>query len=60
MKSYQQFKENALQNPIGDIQKYITGLKNRLILIRPEEVDLIKDQLADLRHILDEVLRDHP
>ena len=57
MKTYQQYLlEGAFSNPMENVESYIIGLKNRLILMRPDEVELHRERLAELKQVLDRVL----
>lgn len=56
MITFKQYKENAFQNPAADIDQYIIGLKNRLILLKPEEVEIHREKLLALKETLNRIL----
>jgi hypothetical protein len=59
MKTFNQYlTENTwFGNPNDDVSKYVTGLKNRLSLLRPEEIDNIRKDLEELDDIIQNVLK---
>ena len=48
--------ENGLNRPMDDIQRYITGIENRIMLMQPEEVESWRHQLTELRNLIDRKL----
>lgn len=57
MKKFSEFLESWSSNPNDDVSKYITGLFNRLSLLRPEEIDAVRSDLEELRGLLNNVLK---
>lgn len=58
MKKFNDYlQENLFSNPNDDIEKYITGLSNRLSLLRSEEVQAIHHKLEELRDLINNVLK---
>ncbi len=48
--------EQINPNPADDVDQYITGLKNRLMLLRPEEIPERRENLMELKQLLDRLL----
>lgn len=46
-------------NPRNDIERYITGLRNRLTLMRPEEIEQLRPKLIELFGELQSLLQAH-
>lgn len=62
---FKDFKEyvnenSGLANPAGDVRKYIIGLTNRLSLLRPEEIEEHRIQLARLQEVIGRKLQGEP
>lgn len=62
MNSFKQWKsliETATwaNNPADDIDQYLTGLSNRLMLLRPEELVSRKEKLIELRELINDILQ---
>lgn len=58
MRKFNEFLEATwLSNPNDDVKQYVTGLKNRLALLRPEEIDVIKHDLEELKDLIHNVLK---
>jgi len=56
MKNFKQWQENLGKNPNNDVDQYITGLTNRLMLLYPEEIAQRKEKLVFLKELLDRIL----
>jgi len=59
MKKFNEFlKESTwFSNPNTDVDKYVRGLITRLSLLRPEEIDVIKNDLEELKQLINNVLK---
>ena len=47
---FKEFIENFGQDPVQDIDKYVTGLRNRVLLLTKEE---ISERAANLKELAD-------
>ncbi|RDJ35144.1 MAG: hypothetical protein DWQ19_09930 [Crenarchaeota archaeon] len=57
MKSWQDFlNESDLNRPLDDLNRYFTGITNRLMLMQPEEIDSWRHKLTELRNLIDQKL----
>jgi hypothetical protein len=48
--------ENGLNRPLEDLERYITGITNRIMLMQPEEVESWRHKLTELRILIDRKL----
>jgi len=55
VKTWSEYKEN-LGNPISDVDKYINGLSNKIILMQPDEVEFFRHKLTELHNLIERKL----
>jgi len=56
-KTWKEFiNENDMNRPLEDMNRYIVGLTNRLMLMQSEEVESWRHQLTELRNLIERVL----
>lgn len=60
MQNFETYLENTFfNNPANDIDQYITGLYNRLALLPPDQLEMRKEKLVELKNLIDYTLKGH-